>query len=126
MSRRAARAWHAGAALGALALAAASAWGQAPAAKPAPQAGMVYDRYQASQRLRLRAESCMRDEDSSGAYCIKKCASGYVSLDSPPPGARICRSARPLGPGQIQPPLRKQLGVQPAPPKPSATPVPGS
>ena len=101
----------------ALALAAASAAAQAPAYKPPPpQPGMVYDRYEASQRLRLRAESCMRDEDALGPDCVKKCSSGYVTLDSPPRGPRICRSERPLGTGPFQPPPRKQTGVQPEPP----------
>ena len=112
----------------ALALAAASAWAQVPQSqKPqAPIPGMVYDRYEASQRLRLRAEVCMRDEDATGPNCVKQCATGYVTLDNPPSGPRICRSERALGPGQVQPAPRKQIGVQPVPPRKPSAPVPGA
>jgi hypothetical protein len=33
--------------------------------------------YQPSQRVRTALETCMKDEVSEGAYCIKKCAANF-------------------------------------------------
>jgi hypothetical protein len=112
-------------ALFALAALAAGAWAQQPPAKkPVLAQKPVYDEYEPSQRQRLRRESCGRNEDVLGAWCVKKCERGYlaVSLTALP---RRCRSERPLPPGSLYQGLRKQTGVQPVPPPRPAKPVPG-
>ena len=56
---------------------------KAPAAKP------VYDQYEPSRVLRTGRQDCMRDEDAIGAYCVKACQRGYVSVtNSNPPRCR--------------------------------------
>ncbi len=91
----------------------------APGSKPASQKRQTvyYDFYEASQRQRLFAESCMRDEDSITRYCVKKCKAGYIAVDqriTP----RQCRSEKPLPPGQLPEPYRRQEAIQPVPPPP--------
>ncbi len=93
----------------------------APVKKPA--ATLYYDNYQASQRLRLRSETCMQDEDMMAQYCVKKCEAGYLVVsgkDLP----RLCRSEKSLPPGQLPQALRIQKANPPPPPPPSK-PTPG-
>ena len=87
----------------------------APAAAPRAPAP-AYVVYEPSRRQRLRRESCMRDEEMSGRFCVKQCERGYVAIDSPD-GIPRCRSQKPLPPGQSAPPVRKE---QAPPPKPMA------
>ncbi len=133
--------WRAGrgpALAGAAALACLPALGQqaapkpkpgAPAARTAPQPAQKaapgsYERYQASQRLRLRREQCMRDEDLVRQYCVKRCERGFTNTtgETLP---RICRGVKPLPPGSLAPALRKQTGQKPKPPA-KATTKPGA
>jgi hypothetical protein len=94
---------------------AAGAWAQAPAKKAPPA---VYDEYQASQRMRLRRESCGRDEDPVAAFCVRRCERGYLAR-SQSTLPRRCRSLQPLPPGSLSQGVRRQLGTPPVPPKPS-------
>jgi hypothetical protein len=104
------------------------AWAQAPQ-RPAAQAPQryYYEEYEASQRLRLRVETCARAEDALGAYCVRKCERGYLAASE---GAlpRRCRSRQPLPPGTLPQGLRKELGAQPVPParQPAAAPGKGA
>ena len=106
----------------ALAALAAGAGAQAPARKPLPAA---YDEYESSQRTRLRRESCGREEDMVGAYCVRHCERGYmaVSQSSLP---RRCRSLQPLPAGSLPQGVRRQVGTQPVPPAMSPAPAPGT
>jgi len=118
-----------------LVLAAGPAQAQAPAkpaakaAAPVPQAqpqpGRVYyDTYQASQRQRLRRESCMKDEDLQGVYCVKKCRDQYAVM-SGQQLPRMCRSLKPLPPGELPVANQVQKGVAPGPQPMPSKPVPG-
>jgi hypothetical protein len=96
----------------------------APQVRPQvqPQSRVYYDSYQASHRLRLRRESCMRDEDLQAQYCVKKCRDQYVIAN----GTEIprqCRSAKPLAPGQLPTADQVERGTVVIPRKPSG-PVP--
>lgn len=94
---------------------------QKPAAeKSAQPSGTYYDQYEPSRRQRTRRESCLRDEDEAGAFCVKRCDTGYRLV----PGANPprCRSIKPLPPGQKPGPIRKQVSE---PYKPLETPLPG-
>jgi hypothetical protein len=73
-----------------------------------------YDVYEPSQRLRTRKQVCMQDEVSNDAFCVKKCETGYQMEFS---GKQAkCRSQKPLPPGVMPGPVRKQQGNQPKPP----------
>src|SRR5262245_41620982 len=86
----------------------------------AAQQKAYYDQYEPSERQRLRRESCMRDEEPIGPYCVKQCQKGYVLVaGSKPPR---CRSLEPLPSGQLPGPVRKQVGVQAPPPGPRQPP----
>lgn len=87
------------------------------AAAKAPQDKPVYDVYEPSQRLRTRRQECMRDEEPLGAYCVKKCQSGYQSETSG--RSARCRSIEPLPPGSVPTPVRKEIGTQPSLPEPA-------
>lgn len=107
-------------------IAAATAWALAQAAgahadqklvgqRLAAQTTVYYDQYEPSQRQRLRRETCARDEDPIGPYCVKKCDKGYVPVANSKPVR--CRSIEPLAPGVMPSAVRKQKGVQPPPPE---------
>jgi hypothetical protein len=83
---------------------------------------VYYDYYQASHRLRLRRESCMRDEDLAAQYCVKKCRAGYLATNAGVP--RQCRSEKPLPPGQLPVGGQVQRGIPVGPIAPTK-PVPG-
>jgi hypothetical protein len=54
--------------------------GQRPSAgqKPQPQqTSTYYDMYEPSVRQRLRRESCARNEEPIGPYCVKDCEKRY-------------------------------------------------
>ena len=87
-----------------------------PAAK-ALQNKPQYDVYEPSQRLRTRRQECMKGEDSVGAYCVKKCQTGYT-MEVRGKQAR-CRAINPLPPGAIAGAPRKEIGVQPKLPPPA-------
>lgn len=93
-----------------------------PAGKNPPRA--QYSSYEASQRQRLRRDTCMRDEDMVKQYCVKKCAKGYI-VSSGASLPRVCRTEKPLPPGQLPEPYHRQTGIQPVPPPPSK-PTPGA
>lgn len=101
---------------------AAGALAQAPARKPLAAA---YDEYESSQRQRLRRESCGREEDMVGAFCVRQCERGYrpVSHDALP---RRCRSVQPLPAGSLPQGVRRQVGTQPVPPAMSPAPPAGT
>ena len=82
-----------------------------------------YDRYQASQRLRLRNVGCLEDEDMVAQYCVKKCLAGYIAM-SGSTLPRLCRSQKQLPPGQLSSGIRIQRAD---PPKysPPSKPAPG-
>jgi len=84
-----------------------------------------YDIYQASHRQRLRRESCMRDEDLNAQYCVKKCRDGYVAL-SGQQIPRMCRSEKPLPPGQLPTGDQVERGTVVIPPKRSGPAPTGS
>lgn len=81
----------------------------------------VYDQYEPSKVRRTRKQDCLRDEEMSGAYCIKLCQKGYQLVpNSEPPR---CRGIEPLPPGSLPAPIRRETGSQPKLPgsdKPSA------
>jgi len=85
--------------------------GIVPAQKPASQP--VYDQYEPSKVRRSRLQECLRDEEPSGAYCVKLCQKGYQPVPKSDPPR--CRSVEPLPPGQIAGPIRKETGTQPKP-----------
>jgi hypothetical protein len=93
--------------------------GQRPSAgqKPQPQqTSTYYDMYEPSVRQRLRRESCARNEEPIGPYCVKDCEKGYrLIAESKPPR---CRSIEPLPPGSMPRPVRKEVGIQPPQPGP--------
>ena len=96
---------------------------QKPAAEKSvqPSGAALYDHYEPSRRQRIRRESCMRDEDDAGAFCAKRCDTGYRLVPgSKPP---LCRSVKPLPPGQKPGPVRRQVSSEPY--KPVETPAPG-
>ena len=95
----------------------------APTAKSAP-GRVYYDSYQASHRLRLRRDTCMRDEDLSAQYCVKKCRAGYLVTNAGQV-PRQCRSEKPLPPGQLPVADQVQHGIPVGPVKLPAKPVPG-
>jgi hypothetical protein len=134
--------------LAALALGAALAACAAPAAaqQPAPQqkaapqkltpqqqlerqqqqqkAAVHYDTYEASRRRRARAAGCQPEsEDMLGAYCIRKCRTGYVATDDKKASQRECRSVKPLPPGQVPASGQKEVSTQVVPKLPR-TPLP--
>ncbi len=81
----------------------------------------VYDQYEPSKVRRTRKQDCLRDEEPSGAYCIRLCQKGYrlVPNSNPP----RCRSIEPLPPGSLPSPVRQEKGSQPKlskPEKPAA------
>jgi hypothetical protein len=112
------------AAVAGAALWSACVWGQQPPPAQKRQT-LYYDRYEASQRQPLFAETCMRDEDAVSHYCVKKCKAGYVAVE-PKSTPRQCRSEKPLPPGQLPQPYRRQEAIQPVPPPRPATKIPGS
>jgi len=84
------------------------------AQKPAPGKKPVYDQYEPSKVRRTRKQECLRDEEPSGAYCVRLCQKGYVAVpNSNPPR---CRSVEPLPPGSLPGPVRKETGSQRKPP----------
>lgn len=97
-----------------------------PAVQPAVRkpAAELYDRYEASQRQRLRRDTCMRDEDMAAQYCVKKCQAGYV-VTSGSDLPRVCRSEKPFPAGALPQAYRRQPAIQPVPPPPSKQ-VPGA
>jgi hypothetical protein len=102
----------------------AGAQAQAPQ-KPAaakPPARVYYDAYQPLQRPRLKRESCMKSEESVGAYCVKKCNPSYVLKSDMRP--MVCQGTNPLPPGVLPGPMRAEAGVQPIPPVPENAPKP--
>jgi hypothetical protein len=108
---------------------AAGAQAQAPqkpaAQKPAaakPPARVYYDIYEPLQRPRLKRESCMKGEDSVGAYCVKKCNPSYVLRSDIRP--MRCQGTNPLPPGVLPGPIRSDVGIQPMPPQPDRPPLP--
>jgi len=114
-----------------------SLWAQqSPPAKPSPgapaqqqpaarQGTAYYERYEASQRQRLRRETCGRDEDTVAQYCVKKCQKGYILVggNTLP---RQCRGEKALPPGQLPQPYARQPAQKPAPPPPSRKGAPGA
>jgi hypothetical protein len=96
---------------------------QAPQ-KPAPQkpaaikpaARVYYDIYEPLQRRRLRKEACLKDEDSVGANCVKKCMPSYELKAEFRP--MRCQGTKPLPPGMLPGPIRSDVGVQPMPEPP--------
>ena len=88
-------------------------------------ARVYYDHYQASHRQRLRRETCMRDEDFIGKYCVKKCEKGYVT-DNPTQVPRDCRSEKPLPEGQLPQGGKVQRGIVTPPPRRSEQAPPGA
>lgn len=82
-----------------------------------------FDQYEPSQRMRTRRESCARDEEAIGAYCVKNCNKGYVMVENSRPPR--CRSVDPLPPGVMAGPIRKQIAepLKPPPPPPGGKPV---
>jgi len=89
-----------------------------PAAKQAPR--IYHDEYEPNHARRSRKQSCLRDEEEIGAYCVRSCRAGYAMLtDRHPPR---CRSIDPLPPGQLPGPLRRDIGEQPMPPGHPKTP----
>ena len=107
-------------------LTASQLYAQAAPQKAAPAAkspGRVYyDSYEASHRLRLRRETCMRDEDMAAQYCVKKCRAGYRPTSQVP---RQCLSEKPLPAGQLPMGGQVQRASPPPPAKQPAKPVPG-
>jgi len=120
---------------------AAAAFAQAPAPKasPAPKAAPAkaapaapakgaprayYENYQASQRLRLRRETCMRDEDMVQQYCVKRCKPGFLTVNAGE-APRHCRSEKPLPEGQLPTGAPMEQKPLPAPARP-AKPIPGA
>lgn len=95
---------------------------QSPPPKPASpqsqQAKAYFDMYEPVQRLRLRRETCGEREQSFGAYCVKACKSGYISMTGAKPPR--CRSLTPLPAGQFPGAVRKEMDSQPRLPKPVA------
>ena len=87
-----------------------------PAAK-ALEDKPVYDIYEPSQRLRTRRQECVGDEEPMGAYCAKKCQTGY-QMEINGKYAR-CRALKPLPPGSLPSPIRKEIGTQPKLPEPA-------
>lgn len=87
---------------------------QQPATKPA--ARVYYDAYEPLQRPRLKRESCRKDEDSVGAYCVKKCNPSYELKSEMRP--MRCQGTKPLPPGVLPGPVRSDIGVQPMPEQP--------
>jgi hypothetical protein len=47
------------------------------AQKPAPRKP-VYDQYEPSKVRRTRKQECLRDEEPSGAYCVRLCQKGSL------------------------------------------------
>lgn len=90
----------------------------APAAmaqqKSAGPENLHYDIYEPSERRRMRRDTCGKDENESGAYCVKKCDKEYVAVANAKPPR--CRSIEPLPPGRMPTAVRAQTGVQPLPP----------
>jgi len=79
----------------------------------------VYDVYEPSQRLRTRRQQCMQDEEAMGAYCTKKCQSGYeLTMNGRYPR---CRTVEPLPPGSLPSPLRTEIGTQAELPHPATS-----
>jgi hypothetical protein len=114
---------HLAAALAGAALCGSFAWAQQPPAQK--RQTLYYERYEASQRQPLFAETCMRDEDSITRFCVKKCQAGYVAVE-PKSTPRQCRSEKPLPPGELPQSYRRQEAIQPVPPpRPSAR-IPGA
>lgn len=109
-------------------LTASELYAQAAPQKAAPAAkspGRVYyDSYEASHRLRLRRETCMRDEDMAAQYCVKKCRAGYLVANAGQV-PRQCRSEKPLPAGQLPTGGQVQRASPPPPAKQPAKPVPG-
>jgi hypothetical protein len=88
--------------------------------KPAAEPPSKYDQYEPSRIRRGRTESCGRNEEPVGAYCIKPCMKGYVLVPDSDPAR--CRSVDPLPPGQIPGPIRKETGaMEKLPPPPPGT-----
>jgi len=123
----------------ALAVCAALAAAQQPAPqqKAAPQkatpqqqlerqqaAKVYYDTYEASRRRHARAAGCQPEsEDMSGAYCVRKCRTGYVATDDKKTSQRQCRSQKPLPPGQLPVSGQREVSTQVVPKLPR-TPLP--
>jgi hypothetical protein len=92
--------------------------GGAQKAAPAKPPGRVYyDIYEPLQRTRLKKESCMKDEDSVGAYCVKKCMPSYELKSDIRP--MRCQGTNPLPPGVLPGPIRTDIGTQPMPVPPA-------
>jgi hypothetical protein len=82
--------------------------------KSTAQDNLHYDIYQPSERLRTRRDTCLRDEDMKGAYCVKKCEKNFVAVGNGRPPR--CRSTEPLAPGVMPSAIRIQTAAQPLPP----------
>jgi hypothetical protein len=68
--------------------------------------------YQPSQRVRTALETCMKDEVSEGAYCIKKCAANFRLDAQKRPPVCVATNAAARVPGTTVPEW-----VPPPPPK---------
>jgi hypothetical protein len=92
---------------------------------PPPKAGTAaaqksyYDTYQASYRQHLRRESCLKDEDMVEQYCVKKCRDQFIPA-SHTQVPRICRSVKPLPPGQLPTAFEVEKAKITIPPKAKA------
>lgn len=89
-----------------------------PASPQSQQTKEYFDMYEPVQRLRLRRETCGEREQSFGAYCVKACKSGFISMAGTKPPR--CRSLTPLPAGQLPGAVRKEMDFQPRLPKPVA------
>lgn len=78
-----------------------------------PPARPLYDVYEPLQRPRLKRESCLKDEDSVGVYCVKKCNPSYELKSDVRP--MRCQGTIPLPPGMLPGPIRSEVGEQPMP-----------
>lgn len=91
--------------------------------QPSPAAAapkVYYDIYEPLQRPRLKRESCMKTEDSVGAYCVTKCNPSYELKSDVRP--MRCVGTKPLPPGMLPGPIRSEKGIQPMPPIPDKPP----
>jgi hypothetical protein len=98
--------------------------GKATPEKKAPGQALMekqrFDEYEPSKRRRNSRQVCMKDELDVGAYCAKKCQTGY-QMDIKGNFA-TCRSLTPLPPGVFPGVRRKEVGFQPKLPPPAVRP----
>ena len=83
----------------------------------APSLAQRLPTYEPSQRARTAMDVCLKDEVMNGAYCVKKCQSGFrLDLSRRPPVCiGLTESAKyvPPKPGYVPPP--KGPPVKPPP-----------